>query len=459
MPVFGVIAPHPPIMLDAVGAARSGVTSASLSASAVVREALREFKPETLVVMSPHAPAFSDAFVVDDSARFSGDLAQFGDCTDYAWPGDPELAVAILQGLADDDVASMARSEAPRLHAGQLDHGTIVPLSLIEPTGETRIVVLSLSFMSYEAHRVLGRVVRVAAETCGRRVAFIASGDLSHRLTHTAPAGYSPQAHLLDEAIVEHVRIGDFEGLAKIDPDIIEAGGECGLRSFIALGGFCGAGVVPTRVLSYEGPWGVGYLTALVGDAAVDAGADPHTGLPMSGHKGGMAGAPESEIVALARQAIESYVRHGELPESPTLDAADLPTRAGAFVSLHRAGRLRGCIGTILPTRDTLAREVAGNAVEAATHDPRFAALDVGELDDLEISVDVLHAPESCTIADLDPERYGVVTSSGWRRGLLLPALDGVDDVETQVRIAMSKAGIQAGEPCSYERFRVDRYT
>jgi AmmeMemoRadiSam system protein A len=172
-----------------------------------------------------------------------------------------------------------------------------------------------------------------------------------------------------------------------------------------------------------------------------------------------MAGAPESEIVALARQAIESYVRRGEIIGTPLLTAADLPVRAGAFVSLHRGGQLRGCIGTILPTRDTLAHEVVGNAVEAATHDPRFPALDVGELDDLDISVDVLYAPESCTIAELDPARYGVITSSGWRRGLLLPALDGVDDVETQVRIAMSKAGIRAGEPCSYERFRVDRYT
>jgi AMMECR1 domain-containing protein len=103
--------------------------------------------------------------------------------------------------------------------------------------------------------------------------------------------------------------------------------------------------------------------------------------------------------------------------------------------------------------------EVTGNAIEAATRDPRFPPLSADELDDLEIKVDVLHEAESCSLADLDPERYGVIVSSGWRRGLLLPALEGVDDVETQVRIALAKAGIGSGEPCAFERFQVDRYT
>ncbi len=128
-------------------------------------------------------------------------------------------------------------------------------------------------------------------------------------------------------------------------------------------------------------------------------------------------------------------------------------------MSLHRGGRLRGCIGTILPTQPTLAEEVAANAVQAAEKDPRFPQLAADELSDLDISVDVLHAPEPCTPDDLDPRHYGVIVSSGWRRGLLLPDLEGVDDVETQVEIAMRKAGIGPGEPHDLERFRVDRYT
>jgi AmmeMemoRadiSam system protein A len=120
---------------------------------------------------------------------------------------------------------------------------------------------------------------------------------------------------------------------------------------------------------------------------------------------------------------------------------------------------LRGCIGTIQPTFPTLAEEVASNAVQAAAYDPRFPPVGEEELADLEIKVDVLHAPESCELTDLDPARYGVIVTNGRRRGLLLPDLEGVDDVSQQVSIALQKAGIAPGEGCDIERFLVDRYT
>ncbi|MHB9002727.1 MAG: AmmeMemoRadiSam system protein A, partial [Coriobacteriia bacterium] len=134
-------------------------------------------------------------------------------------------------------------------------------------------------------------------------------------------------------------------------------------------------------------------------------------------------------------------------------------SRAGVFVSLHRLGALRGCIGTILPVHENLAQEVVANAISAATGDPRFDPLTPGELVDLDIKVDVLRAPESCTIDDLDPAVYGVIASSGFRRGLLLPDLEGVDTIEQQLAIACRKGGIVPGEPVELQRFQVDRHT
>jgi len=458
--IFGVVAPHPPIMVHAVGGSRAETTRASLDALAEASSALAAFDPQTLVVVSPHAPLVPDAFAVDDSQSFAGSLADFGDTTSFAWSGDPALAHSLASELERQGIPVILRSASARLKAGWLDHATIVPLSFLEPTQRRSIVVISLSYLSYAAHRALGAAIRSSADSTGRRIAFIASGDLSHRLTPDAPAGYSPRAADLDAAIVAHVKSGDFSALMDIDEPLIEAGGECGLRSFIALGGYAGADPVPTRVLAYEGPWGVGYLTALVGKAALDACDTRHfESTPERGAKGGSAGADESEIVRLARAVIEAHIGSGSEPRTPTLDDPSYPQRAGAFVSLHRNGVLRGCIGTILPVHPTLAEEVAANALQAATRDPRFPPLSADELADLEISVDVLAAPESCTLDDLDPEHYGVIASSGWRRGLLLPDLDGVDDVESQVRIATQKAGIRPGEPCSYERFKVDRYT
>ena len=135
-------------------------------------------------------------------------------------------------------------------------------------------------------------------------------------------------------------------------------------------------------------------------------------------------------------------------------------TRAGAFVSIHAKGRLRGCIGTIAPTRKCLAEEIMHNAVSAAVHDPRFDPIRPDELRWLEISVDELGEPEDIDSEDaLDVRRYGVIVSRDHRRGLLLPDLDGVDTVEQQIAIARKKAGIRAGEKVQLQRFEVIRHT
>jgi AmmeMemoRadiSam system protein A len=133
--------------------------------------------------------------------------------------------------------------------------------------------------------------------------------------------------------------------------------------------------------------------------------------------------------------------------------------QAGAFVSIHKHGELRGCIGTIGPTRSCLAEEIIGNAISASTRDPRFSPIRPDELEWLEISVDVLGEPEDIESRDeLDVKRYGVIVSSGRKRGLLLPDLDGVDTVDRQVEIAMQKGGIHENENYRLQRFEVIRH-
>lgn len=165
-------------------------------------------------------------------------------------------------------------------------------------------------------------------------------------------------------------------------------------------------------------------------------------------------------LVKLAKETIESYVRHGKIPKPPSPLPEEMKGRAGVFVSIHtRDGALRGCIGTIEPTRPNIAEEVIYNAIAAATRDPRFPPITPAELDDLVINVDVLSPPERIySLDELDPKRYGVIVQSGWRRGLLLPDLEGVDTVEQQVDIARRKAGIGPREPVELYRFEVKRY-
>jgi MEMO1 family protein len=474
---FGVIAPHPPIMVDAVGGVQVREITSTRAGMEVEAKSLGVFDPDAVVIMSPHAPVAADAFLVDGSVELSGSLAQFGDATTYHYRGDPELAAEVVNLLNARRVPAALRGDVHGASAGSLDHAVLVPMSFLDPTGRWPLVVLSLSFLPYAMHREVGEAVCEAANHLGRRVAFVASGDMSHRLKDEGPYAFSPFGPQLDAEIRDLVEAGDFDALADIDDQVIEGGGECGLRSFIALGGFSGHGTIPTRVLSYEGPWGVGYMTALVGDSALTAAdslstvnergeAASQTGIPALGvtpdreRKGGTAGDDDSEIVRLARSAIEAYVRDGSVLEPAPLSDPDLPTRAGAFVSLHRNGSLRGCIGTIAPTKPSLAEEVVGNAIEAAANDPRFSPVLASELGDLDVKVDVLHEAEQiASLDELDVKRYGCIVSCGYRRGLLLPDLDGVDDVNTQVSIAMQKGGILPNEPVCIERFQVDRYT
>ncbi|UCC62172.1 MAG: AmmeMemoRadiSam system protein A [Anaerolineae bacterium] len=173
--------------------------------------------------------------------------------------------------------------------------------------------------------------------------------------------------------------------------------------------------------------------------------------------------ASEHPLVKLARETIEAYVRDQRVIDPPQTLTPQMQARAGAFVTLHdRKDNLRGCIGTIEPREPNLAQEVIHNAVSAATNDPRFLPVRPDELDDLTVKVDVLSEPEPVDTPDeLDPRRYGVIVQSAtdFRRGLLLPDLEGVDTVEYQIEIAQRKAGIGPQEPVQLYRFEVRRYT
>jgi len=168
----------------------------------------------------------------------------------------------------------------------------------------------------------------------------------------------------------------------------------------------------------------------------------------------------ESAYVKLARETIENYIKQGKIITPPLgLPEEMINQKAGVFVSLKKFGDLRGCIGTFMPTQENITQEIIKNAISAAVDDPRFSPVNTFELENLSISVDVLSAPEEVKdISQLDPKKYGVIVSSGYKKGLLLPDLEGVDTAEYQIDIAKRKAGIYPGEKVKLYRFEVKRY-
>jgi MEMO1 family protein len=204
-------------------------------------------------------------------------------------------------------------------------------------------------------------------------------------------------------------------------------------------------------VISYEAPFGVGYLVA-----QLVSGSEP-----LAAGSGAASSADTGSAPALARLVIEKFVSTGKVIDPPESLSDLLSARAGCFVSIKTVdGDLRGCIGTVEPLKDTLAEEIIANAVSAATSDPRFPPVTEAELPALKYSVDVLSAPEPTTLGELDPKIYGVIVEeeSGSRRGLLLPNLAGIESAAQQVEIASQKAGIKPGADVKLFRFRSTRY-
>ena len=286
----------------------------------------------------------------------------------------------------------------------------------------------------------------------------MASGDLSHKLKSDGPYGFAPEGPVFDEAVTKPMASGHFLDFLTMDESLCERAAECGLRSFQIMAGALDGLAVQPQLLSHEGPFGVGYAVALFPVTGRDE-TRRYAAACEQIHKERLQArrAKEDPFVRLARLSLETYIRKGHplqaLPEN--LPTELLSQAAGAFVSLHKDGRLRGCIGTTLPTEKNVAWEIVQNAISAGTRDPRFPAVRAGELDELTYSVDVLSPPEPVeSPAQLNPKQYGVIVRYGRKRGLLLPDLDGVDTVRTANHHRPAKGRHPEDDPYTLQRFK-----
>jgi len=453
--VFAGIAPHPPIMVPEVGREAIAEVRASIDAMRELTTRIVESGAETVVLVSPHAPLDARAFVAYKDAELHGDFANFRapDARVEA-PLDEELLGAISR-----EAASVGY-EVIGIRGHDLDHGTAVPLYFLQRNGwRGRVVALGYSFLSNEDHLRFGSCINRAANETGRPTAFVASGDLSHRLKPEAPAGYNPNAHLFDQEVVEAIRESEPERIINIDQSLRKMAGECGYRSMLVAFGVTREMEHACEVLNYEAPFGVGYLVAQIarpnGSHKDKKSAQDEADKKVTERQGG------SALTALARQAVETFVRERRVIEKPSSEDVMLKERAACFVSIKTdEGNLRGCIGTIEPARETLAEEIITNAISSATRDPRFPPVRPAELSHLRYSVDVLTTPEPAKFEELDPKVYGVIVEdeSGRQRGLLLPDLQGVETARQQVDIAARKAGLAPETPLKLFRFRVERF-
>lgn len=452
--------PHPPMIIPAVGRGSEKQIQKTAEAYERVADEIAAVEPETIIISSPHATMYSDYFHISPGLGAKGDFGRFrAPEVKFAEEYDRELVseiseIARLQGFPAGVMGERDRS---------LDHGTMVPLYFIRRVySGGKIVRIGLSGLSLADHYRLGQVISQAADRTGRRVVYVASGDLSHKLQDYGPYGFAKEGPIYEERVMNACAGGNFGELLEFDEVLCEKAAECGHRSLVIMAGTLDGLSVKAGKLSHEDVTGVGYGICTFYPGKKDE--DRHfldQYLMKAWERLAEKKAKEDPYVQLARQSVEHYILHHRKMEMPE----DLPreltaTRAGTFVSIHEHGKLRGCIGTISPMRECVAEEIIDNAVGASVRDPRFEPIRADELDWLEISVDVLGEPEPVkSVSELDAKRYGVIVSKGRKRGLLLPDLDKVDTAQQQIAIAKSKAGISEwDDKVELQRFEVVRH-
>ncbi len=452
--------PHPPMIVPDVGQGSEKQVIKTIRAYEQVADEIAALAPETIIITSPHSVMYADYFHISPGRRAKGNFGQFrAPQVKFDEEYDQKLTVKIAELAARQDFPAGLLGERD----ARLDHGTMVPLYFIRQkyTG-AKIVRIGLSGLPLTDHYRLGEIIKEAVDKTGRRAVFVASGDLSHKLQTYGPYGFAPEGPRYDERIMDVCGRGAFGELFDFDETFCEKAAECGHRSFVIMAGALDGQAVKAAALSHEDVTGVGYGICTFypeGEARDRHFLEQY--LRAQEDRLARERANEDAYVRLARRSLETYIlehRKMRLPEGVPEEM--LRVKAGAFVSIHENGKLRGCIGTILPTQDCVAQEIIENAVSAAVRDPRFDPIRADELPWLEINVDVLGEPEPISSpSELDVKRYGVIVSKGVKRGLLLPDLDGVDTVEQQISIAKSKAGIaEWDEHVKLERFEVVRH-
>lgn len=451
--------PHPPLIIPEIGRGEQFGIQKTISAYETIAKEIADFKPHTIIFISPHALTYEDYFHIEKSIKNKGDLSQFQASEIFFEQNSDINFINQIEQLAK---TQNIKAGTLGQQGSKMDHGVMVPMYFINKYfSKYDIVRLSFSGMSFLAHYNYGKIIQeVVTSNPEKRYVLIASGDLSHMLKDDGPYGFAKEGPLFDQKICTILNHGNFLELFTIDPVIIDGAGECGFRSLMILAGFLDKLAIQAKLLSYEGPFGVGYAVAsfeIVNNDESRNYGDKHQ--KDEERRLSMIRKDEDPYVTLARQSLEYYVLNGSRLPKDKIEALFPNQRAGVFVSLKKQGLLRGCIGTILPTTASLEDEIIQNAISAGCEDPRFDPVEANELSELVYSVDILNSPEKISSPQqLDVKKYGVIVRHKGRSGLLLPNLEGVDSVEEQMDIVLRKAGIKKTEPYTLERFEVVRH-
>jgi AmmeMemoRadiSam system protein B len=257
--LMAALMPHPPIMIPEIGKKEANKTIVSIDGAKKLCNQIVQAKPDTIVIVTPHSAFNPYFFTVHTGEKLPLSFARFGEHElSFEFDNDTEF----IEELNDCSKKDFGRLNF--LPAGSpLDHGSGVPLYFLANSGyKNKIVVINYTALGKREHNLFGKRIADTAKKRGRKIVFIASGDLSHRLIPGAPAGYDKDAHEFDDKIVRFIKDGNYDWIVNMPEQVRNTAGECGYNSLMVAFGVIGGKPVENEVISYEAPFGVGYLVA-----------------------------------------------------------------------------------------------------------------------------------------------------------------------------------------------------
>lgn len=258
--VFAAITPHPPLLLPTIGK-DSDLKKLEKTKKALeqLEEDLYLSKPDTIVVLASHSHLLPDAFTVNMSPDYETDLRDFGDLTTrLKFRGEMTLTSAMREATKGSGIPAVLISEK------FLDHPAAVPLFFLSAhlTGES-ILPIGYSELDFKTHWDFGNLINEQIMDTTKRVAVIASSDLSHALISDAPAGYHADGPEFDKKIQDLLANKNVVNMLQFDPTFVKnAAADPGFRTILMLMGIIHDQNYTFRSYCYEAPMGVGYLTA-----------------------------------------------------------------------------------------------------------------------------------------------------------------------------------------------------
>jgi len=449
--IYAALLPHPPLLIPEIGGIEVNQVKKTLLAFREIAYRIKKAGPDGVIFFTPHGyRRQDDEFCILGKKTYRGHFLLFHvpqEKIRIGARGDSEFPREIFLEAEKENLPALLVDEDFEYENSLevlMDHGTSVPWYYLVDTGlDIPVISINTGTLSRENHYLLGKAICRATVKSKKNIVIIASGDLSHK---HGDENFREKAKEFDGMVIDYINRGNIRGFMGLDEGFTEEAGQCAMNSIIMLYGTLDEKErLKSAVLSYEAPFGVGYLTAEIYSEVEEGGTS------------------DDSFIRLARRSVEEYILNNRRLSPDNLK--DIPEfmlreRAGVFVCMECSGKLRGCMGTMEPYKESMARELIDNAITCATRDPRFYPLSPEELPYIKFSVDIIKEPEPIeSTEDLNPQKYGVIVESGMKKGLLLPDLEGITEAERQIEIAKNKGGISPGEPVKLYRFEVERHS